>query len=274
MCRWCHAWLHRCTDRRQREDVDPDRSSCGTTLNSLHGSGDVVTAVGSSRNGHGEYRLRHDLGSHVRYAGARGSYALQFPTATNGFGAGFDGLFIRTTNGGNAWKACLASYANHLSPNFNDMHFLNGTTGLAVGSYRVALHKTTNRRAHWSQLYKDTTAAAVTFYGACALVDANLVPYGGSIGPPTVPYYRRPTVVPTGPSRPPLSRKPSAASDSAARSVGAAVGAGRVAVHTTDGGATWSPATFDNVPAARSVSILRKVAFLECDHRDRGGQSR
>jgi photosystem II stability/assembly factor-like uncharacterized protein len=43
---------------------------------------------------------------------------------------------------------------------------------------------------------------------------------------------------------------------------GAAVGAGRLAVYTTDGGANWSPATFNNVPAARSVSTLRKVAFL------------
>ena len=37
---------------------------------------------------------------------------------------------------------------------------------------------------------------------------------------------------------------------------------GKLAVYTTDGGATWSPATFNNIPAGRTVAGLRKVTFL------------
>jgi photosystem II stability/assembly factor-like uncharacterized protein len=230
----------------------------GVTLNNIAGQGDAVTVTGSS----GVIFVSTDFGTTWDLkSGMPGStiYGLQFPTATNGFGAGFDGLFIKTTNSGNAWKASFA-YANKLSPNFNDVHFVNGTTGLAVGSYRIAL-KTTNAGSSWTQVIPDTTAATVTHYGAF-MVNENLAFVVGQLSSTNGVVYKTTDGGTTWTTKSAVVAKALRGVAFGSTTVGAVVGAGRVAAYTTDGGATWSAATFNNVPAARSVSTLRKVTFL------------
>ncbi len=231
---------------------------CGVTLNGIHGKGDTVTVTGSS----GVIFVSTDFGtSWDLKTGMVGStlYGLQFAGATNGYGAGFDGVFVKTTNSGNAWKASFA-YANRLSPNFNDLYFVNGTTGLAVGSYRIAL-KTTNGGTSWTQVIADTTAATVTHYGAF-MVDENLAFVVGQLSSSNGVVYKTTNGGTSWTIKSAVAAKALRGVAFGSSTVGAVVGAGRVAAYTTDGGGTWSAATFNNVPAARSVSNLRKVRFL------------
>ena len=231
---------------------------CGATLNSLAGSGNTVTATGAS----GVIMQTTDFGASWELrSGIPGTtlYDLQFPTASTAFGAGFDGLFVKTTNTGGSWKASFA-FASKMSPNFNDIYFVNGTMGFVTGSYRMVF-KTTNAGSSWTMVLPDTTAATVSNYGI-HFVNDNLGFVVGQLSSTNGVVYKTTDGGATWSTKPAVVAKALRGVAFGSSTVGAVVGAGRVASFTTDGGSTWSAATFNNVPAARSVSTLRKVAFL------------
>lgn len=236
----------------------PIQIPSGVTLNALAGSGDTLTAVGGS----GAMLVTTDFGTTWTLKTEMPTatiYGLQFPTATAGFGAGFDGLFIRTTNGGGTWAASFAA-ASGLSPNFNDLSFVNATTGYLAGSYRIIL-KTTNAGTSWTLVLPETTAATVSNYGI-HFVNESLGFAVGQVSSTSGVIHRTTDGGGSWTTKTAVINKALRGVAFGSTTVGSAVGAGRLAVFTTDGGDTWTAATFSGVPASKAAVTLRKVAFL------------
>jgi photosystem II stability/assembly factor-like uncharacterized protein len=72
--------------------------------------------------------------------------AVHFPSKTTGFVAGDQGVFLRTTNGGNSWT--LRSTGT-TTKNLYSVFFVNPNVGYAVGDSGLIL-KTTNAGANWA----------------------------------------------------------------------------------------------------------------------------
>lgn len=231
---------------------------CGATLNSVAGNGNLLTVVG----GDGvifrstDFGTTWDLKTPVPSATL---YALQFVSATTAFGAGFDGTFVKTTDGGKSWKGSHA-YANMLSPNVNGLHFVDATTGYVACSYRAVM-KTTNAGTSWTLVMPETTAATVYSY-AVHFVDQNLGFVAGALSSSNGVIHKTTDGGSTWTTTPNVVNKAFRGISFGSATVGAAVGASRVAAYTTNGGTTWSPATFNGVPTSRATVALRNVKFL------------
>jgi photosystem II stability/assembly factor-like uncharacterized protein len=231
---------------------------CGATLNRVAGNGDLLTVVGAD----GVIFRSTDFGTTWELKTPMPSatlYALQFVSPTTAFGAGFDGTFIKTTDGGKNWKASYV-YANFLSPNVNNISFVDASTGYAACSYR-AVFKTTNAGSSWTQVVPETTAATIYSY-AVHFVDQNLGFVAGQYSSSNGVIHKTTDGGATWTTTLNVVNKSLRGIAFGSATVGAAVGAGRVAVYTTNGGTTWSPATFNGVPTTKATVGLRNVKFL------------
>lgn len=231
---------------------------CGATLNSITGNVDVLTVVG----GDGVLFRSNDFGTTWELKTPVPSatlYALQFVSATTAFGAGFDGTFIKTTDGGKNWKGSYV-FANFLSPNVNGISFVDASTGYAACSYR-AVFKTTNAGSSWTQVVPETTAATVYSY-AVHFVDQNLGFVAGQYSSSNGVIHKTTDGGASWTTTQNVVNKTLRGIAFGSATAGTAVGTGRVAVYTTNGGTTWSPATFNGVPTTKATVGLRNVKFL------------
>ena len=231
---------------------------CGATLNKVAGNGDLLTVVGAD----GVIFRSTDFGTTWELKTPMPSAtlnALQFVSPTTAFGAGFDGTFVKTTDGGKNWKGSFV-YANFLSPNVNNISFVDASTGYAACSYR-AVFKTTDAGASWTQVVPETTAATVYSY-AVHFVDQNLGFVAGQYSSSNGVIHKTTDGGATWTTTLNVVNKSLRGIAFGSATVGAAVGIGRVAVYTTNGGTTWAPATFNAVPTTKATVGLKSIKFL------------
>ena len=191
-----------------------------------------------------------------------------FLDAARGWVVGSEGVILRTDNGGRTWtKQTSGSTANLINVEFVDQN--NGwALGTEPPSTPVAL-KTTNGGTTWTRVALPPNLGGNpqvdAGYVGLALADANTVWVSGSFG----------TVLRTqnaGQSWERQDKLGAGGTFSVAqtiygvhfrdRSNGCAVGSGYVRVHTSNGGATWSPTSLTGPPLEAGIMLYNSLTFM------------
>jgi photosystem II stability/assembly factor-like uncharacterized protein len=229
----------------------------GFSLSSVTGVGSEMLAVGSdgvllrSHSSGGYWECFTDIPSGTMNT-------LQFVSPTVGFGAGFDGVFVRTTDAGKTWHGSFVG-ANGISPNVQDIFFTSATTGYAAGSYR-AVFKTTDGGLNWSMVLPDTTSATVYSYGVY-FTDVNNGVVVGALSSTNSVIHRTTDGGTTWKTTAGTVAKQLRDVGFGSATNGAAVGMAKTGAYTTDGGATWTASTFSGIPTAR-IGNHKCIRFL------------
>ena len=135
---------------------------CGVTIQCISGFGDKLFIGGNS----GVLMTSPDFGNSWQLLTQIPSTNLNSICAVSDnaiFTAGFNALFIKTTDGGATGHASFVR-ANNVSPSINDIYFLNENLGYAAHSYGM-VSKTTDGGVTWSAVILDTNAVAVSNTG-------------------------------------------------------------------------------------------------------------
>ncbi|MFH0988431.1 MAG: YCF48-related protein [bacterium] len=237
----------------------PVSAPFGPTLNSVFGVGDKVWAVGSS--------------GFIGYTAGAGQpwkmitpvpsgnlSAMQFTSANIGYAAGFEGIFLKTTDKGATWKGSYIE-GNKLVLNAQDISFINDNVGYAAHSYRM-LTKTTDGGATWKAVINDTLSASAYCYGV-AFIDQNIGCAVGALSSSIDVIYRTTDGGVTWSEQRGKVAKALRGVAFANATVGAAVGDALTGVYTTDGGVTWTASKYNNVPTSLPTSStgMRKLVF-------------
>lgn len=240
------------------ETWTPLNAVSGSTLYFVTGIGDTLICGGSD----GLILYSPDFGNSwniiTKIPGAT-IYSMKI-IGRNIFAAGYDGVFLKSTNMGFSWEANFVR-VGRASPNVNSIHFLNNNVGYAACSYRLVA-KTTDGGKTWTALLSDVYSTTNHCYGVY-FIDENT---GFVVGQTTTNNDVIYKTTNGGASWDTVAKN---IASNAWRTVkfvnnqnGIIVGTKLKALYTTDGGNTWNPATFKNVPSALSSSELRDVAFL------------
>lgn len=233
----------------------------GSTISAIDGTGDKVWIAGNS----GLLATSDDLGNTwdlITPIPSASLYGLTFQSENIGYTAGFDGVFLKTTNGGANWKGGYLT-VGFRTLNIQDIFFLNENIGFAAHSYQM-VSKTTDGGANWTAIIPDTNAATVTS-SAVYFVNENLGFVAGRVASGVDVIYRTTDGGNSWTSHTnQLAKNPQSVAFSN-ESKGIVVADGLKAIFTTDGGLTWSPSQFLNIPTGWETANLRKVIFITED---------
>ncbi len=234
----------------------------GSTLNSVGGIGSSILITGTG----GNILSSPDLGvtiTNKTKVPASALYTIQFPTATTGYAAGFDGLVIKTTDGGKSWTPKYARVGLKAST-IQKLQFLDDKIGFVSCSNRSVL-KTTDGGATWSMILPDTSSATAYSYGLYFANAATGYVVGQQKANTDIIWrttdggatwsFTTGTV---------LKALRDVAFGSAAK--GVAAGDGMKIAYTTDAGVTWKAATINGLPTSLAAVNLRKVKFIDADN--------
>ncbi len=100
--------------------------------------GNVYGTIWATTNG-GSSWARQDSGFTL--------YSVSFPSATNGWAVGDNGVIRHTTNGGTTWNQYVISGVSSL---LSSIFFLNATTGWIGGSFPAIMLSTTDGGTTWN----------------------------------------------------------------------------------------------------------------------------
>ncbi len=230
----------------------------GSTINSIDGIGDKVWIAGGS----GLLATSNDLGitwDLITPVPSASLYGLTFLSENIGYAAGFDGVLLKTTNGGANWKGGYLT-VGFRTLNIQDLYFLNENIGFAAHSYQM-VSKTTDGGANWTAIIPDTNAATVTS-SAVFFVNENLGFVAGRVASNVDVIYRTTDGGNSWTSQTnQLARNPQSVAFSN-ESKGIVVADGLKAIYTTNGGINWNPSQFLNIPTGWETANLRKVIFI------------
>jgi photosystem II stability/assembly factor-like uncharacterized protein len=230
----------------------------GATINAVSGAGDEIWVCGAD----GILYFSPDFGNTwelITEIPSASINALQWTSANVGYAAGFDAIFLKTTNHGENWQASFIS-ANGVSQNVNDISFPSDDVGYAAHSYRM-LTKTTDGGATWSSVIPDTNIATMTNYGVYFL-DQSLGFAVGQLSSTNGVVYKTTDGGATWDTRSGVAAKSLRGVGFGDADHGVVTGAGRTVMFTTDGGGTWTAATLNNVPTNRANATIKKVRYL------------
>ena len=237
----------------------PTSIPCGATLSTITGVGNNVWVCGSG----GTILRSTDLGDSwtvLTPIPSESIYDIQCLPNGDIVAAGFDGLFLKSTNSGKDWKASYIS-VNKVCPNIQDIFFVNDNVGFAAHSYGL-LSKTTDGGKNWSAVIPDSIATSYVHYGVFFLNEN----YGFSVGKfaTNVDFIYKTT---DGGSSWDLKTSVIVGTlrhiAFANENIGVAVGDKLKSVYTTDGGTTWNASTFDSIPTGDESVSIRKVEFKD-----------
>jgi photosystem II stability/assembly factor-like uncharacterized protein len=235
---------------------------CGTTLSTVSGSGNDVWVCGGS----GTILRSTDFGdSWILLTPVPGTslYDIQHLSNGNIVTAGFDGLFIKSTNDGIDWKSGFITI-NKVTPSVQDIYFVNDQVGFAAHSYGM-LTKTTDGGETWVAVIPDTINVTQVQYGV-HFVNEN---YGFSVGKLATnsdmiykttdggSIWELKTNILAGNLRHVAFFN---------ENIGVIVAEKLKAMYTTDGGQTWTPSVFETLPPGALTPNLRKVAFRDINN--------
>jgi photosystem II stability/assembly factor-like uncharacterized protein len=237
----------------------PIRAPFGATLQSVTGIGNKIWIVGNG----GLIATSSDFGDSWQLITPIPSgtlYRIQFSGAGTGFAAGFDGVFLKTTNGGQDWMGGYLT-AGLRTINIQDIYFVNENVGYAAHSYRMVA-KTTNGGTDWFAVIADTMSPTTTSYGV-HFVDENYGFVVGRIASGVDIIYKTTDGGSTWSTKTGLVGKDLRGVEFVNQNRGAIVGDGLNTIYTNDGGETWTPATFSDVPSELQTANIRSITFLD-----------
>ncbi len=237
----------------------PIRAPFGATLQSVTGFGDKIWIVGNS----GLIAFSPDFGDSWQLITPIPSgtlYRIQFPGEGIGIAAGFDGVFLKTSNGGQDWIGGYLT-AGFRTINIQDIYFVNENVGYASHSYRMVA-KTTNGGTDWFAVIADTMSPTTTSYGV-HFVDENYGFVVGRIASGVDIIYKTTDGGTSWSTKTGLVGKDLRGVEFVNMNRGIIVGDALNIIYTNDGGENWSPASFTDVPAELQTTNLRSVEFLD-----------
>lgn len=230
----------------------------GSTISGIDGTGDKVWIAGNS----GLLATSDDLGNTwdlITPIPSASLYGLTFLSEDVGYAAGFDGVFLKTTNGGTQWKGGYLT-VGFRTLNIQDIFFLNENIGFAAHSYQM-VSKTIDGGATWNAIIPDTNAATVTS-SAVYFVNENLGFVAGRVASGVDIVYRTTDGGGSWSSQTnQLAKNPQSVAFSNENN-GIVVADGLKAIFTTNGGVTWNQSQFLNIPTGWENANLRKVIFI------------
>jgi len=231
----------------------------GVTLYGVHYSKSLFLIVGSSGT---IFRWLNLSGTPNLVTKIPGStlYALRFVSAKVAYAAGYGGVILKTTNGGETWSGKYL-YANGLSPNIQDIYFVDERNGYAACSYRMVA-KTTDGGESWQMVLPDTVSATTASYGVYFTDNQNGTVVG-QLKSGTDIIYHTTNGGQTWTIRTGVVNKALRAVAFGNALKGAAVGDGLKIVYTSNGGSTWSASSVSGVPGSLASSNLRDIAYLD-----------
>lgn len=230
----------------------------GSTIYGIYGIGDKLWIDGNA----GLIATSNDFGENWELLTPIPSatiYGLAFPSSSVGYAAGFDGVLIKSTDGGMNWKGGYLT-VGFRTLNINDIYFLNEDVGYAAHSYRMVA-KTTDGGETWSAIIPDTLSVVVSSQGV-HFVDERLGFVVGKLATGVDIIYRTTDGGSSWTEQTNLVSKTIQKVAFANENNGIAVAEGLKAVYTTNSGINWTQSQFLNVPSALAASNLRSVVFL------------
>ncbi len=230
----------------------------GTTIRGISGIGDKLWMAG----GAGLIATSDDFASTwelITQIPSSTLHGFTFTSEMIGYTAGFDGVFIKTTDGGGTWKGSYIT-AGGRSLNIQDIHFIDDNIGFAAHSYRM-VSKTTNGGQSWAQILPDTLSPTVVSSGIHFIDELHGVVVG-RVASNTDIIYRTTDGGVSWSTQLNTVFKNMQDVFFANESNGAIVADGLKAVYTTNGGETWEQSQFNNVPGTPN---LREVVFMNSD---------
>lgn len=236
----------------------PITAPFGSTLYGISGIGNKLWLAGSS----GLIIFSQDFGEswHLLTPMPSGTiYSLAFPSSLVGYAAGFDGVLLRTTDGGQKWSGGYLSVGK-TTLNIQSIFFLNENVGYAACSYQMVA-KTTDGGATWSAIINDTTSATTTSYGV-HFVNENLGFVVGKIGAGIDVIYKTTDGGISWSSKTNITGKDLRDVVFKNENNGIIVGFGLKALYTIDGGTNWAAATFNNLPVGFGTPNMYSVKFI------------
>ena len=186
-------------------------------------------------------------------------YSVTFPTSLIGYAAGFDGVFHKTTDGGQTWVGGYLSVGKS-TLNIQSIYFVNENVGFAACSYQMVA-KTSDGGATWSKIINDTTSATTTSYGV-HFVNENLGFVVGKLGSGLDVIHKTTNGGASWTSTMNVTGKDLRDVTFKNENNGIIVGYSLKALYTTDGGDIWKVPTFNNLPAGFGTPNMLSVKFI------------
>lgn len=236
----------------------PLSSGIGATLYFVVGTGDTIIVGGSG----GLVARSTDFGSSIRLVSRIPSatiYSVQAVNRRNIYASGYDGIFLRTVDGGSTWEASYVSVGTS-APNVNSIYFLNENVGYAACSYRL-LAKTVDGGRTWRSLISDTLATTAHLYDVY-FIDENRGFAVGQLATNNDVVYMTTDGGRTWTVRSNIKGNAWRAVRFSTPQRGVIVGTRLKALYTVNGGVTWDSSAFRGVPASLASQDLRSVVFL------------
>ena len=230
----------------------------GSTLYGISGIGNKLWLAGSS----GLIIYSPDFGDSWQLLTPMPSgtiYNISFPTSLIGFAAGFDGVFLKTTDGGQRWAGGYLSVGK-TTLNIQSIYFLNENVGYAACSYQMVA-KTTDGGSSWSAVINDTTSATTTSYGV-HFVNDNLGFVVGKLGSGLDVIHKTTDGGASWTTKMNVTGKDLRAVTFRNENNGIIVGYSLKALYTTDGGENWNVPTFNNLPVGFGTPNMLSVKFI------------
>jgi photosystem II stability/assembly factor-like uncharacterized protein len=230
----------------------------GATLNNISGFGNSLIVTTNS----GTFFISTDFGDTWNLLTPIPNASLfSISTVNNNviYAAGFDGLVLKSVDGGNNWTSRFAS-SNKVCPNIQAAYFVNENVGYLAQSYG-AVTKTTNGGATWFQVMPDVADNALSNNGV-HFVNADLGFVVGKKATNVDVIYKTVNGGTTWTEKNSIVAATLRAVAFADAQNGVVVGEKLKAAYTNDGGNTWQLSTFNNVPSGSASANLRDVVFL------------
>ncbi|MFA6980887.1 MAG: YCF48-related protein [Ignavibacteriaceae bacterium] len=187
-------------------------------------------------------------------------YSIKFPSSLIGYAAGFDGVFHKTTNGGETWHGGYLTVGQK-TLNIQSIYFLNENIGYASCSYQMVA-KTTDGGENWSAIINDTTTATITSYSV-HFVNENLGFVVGKLGTGIDVIRKTTDGGSTWTLKTNITGKDLRAVTFRNENNGIIVGYSLKALYTTDGGENWGVPTFNNLPVGFGTPNMFSVKFID-----------
>ncbi|NWF90530.1 MAG: hypothetical protein HXY50_13845, partial [Ignavibacteriaceae bacterium] len=231
--------------------------ACGDALNTLNGFGnDLITSGGggvifSTSNFGDTWQLLTPIPN-------ESVYSLAVIDDNLIYGAGFNSIFFKSTDGGNSWD-CSFLRADGMSSNIQSICFVNSDIGYAAFSYGMAA-KTTDGGATWKQIIPITTSSTTTFYSTFFLNQNYGFVVGKEASNVDVIYKTTDGGISWDKKTNLFATNLRAVTFKDVNN-GIVVGEKLKAAFTTDGGSTWTPSVFNSLPPGTTTPTLFDVTF-------------
>ncbi len=237
----------------------PVNNYCGASLKHISGNGDFLVASGS-----GGLMIRStDFGESwdiITDVPSSSLYDIEIAAPGTVYASGYDGLLFKTADSGLNWDISYVS-TGKVTPNVQDIYFLNENLGYAAHSYGL-VSKTTDGGATWNASIPDTASPSTTNYGV-TFINENLGFVVGKLANGVDMINRTTDGGNTWTRKINTTFETMRHVDFANTNNGVIVGDDLSIVYTTDGGESWTTSSFNTTLPGGDLTDLRKVEFLD-----------